>query len=457
VVSYLSLPDLKSCRLVSKGWNHEALRHFRPKAKVVIPDEERLIQFVKLYQNCSNGFINYELSGDIDLGSQCAINFFKIFGKPMKFVFFNRVRWSNSELKDILFDHLPKLEVLAVEARAYSDRRLFPQENHCDNTSCYQLPNIKVLKLNVFSFITELTTPFLRDLLRACCNLETISSLRTEKRNPLPMQFIQYVCQEMSYDTADDVVNMPFASDIAIAEAIIDSKDVRMEKLAYLDCNMRLRTHGIQQLALRGFPLKQLDLTIMSDVTTPTLHSLLSAVEGTLQTFKLKFHPRCPAADDIAIPPLKNLTSLTLNGYRHSLKFLETVPNLKSLTLFRLYFSRALAKENISFKFDSPLESLEVHEDFSSHCKKNTVDKLIALFPRIRNLKLENLEDDAMSAIFSGYTKLVELDAMNGGYSDECITGIPKSTFQSSEDPLDIIEYDSLRQKDSIASLKCKY
>jgi len=453
VVSYLDLADLKTCRQVSRSWNQEALRNIKSKGKIVIQDEEKLIQFVNLFKNSFISFSNFELSGDIDLGSPLAIHFFRVFGKSAKFVFFNRVRWRDSELKNILFDMLPSLEVLAVEARAYSDRRLFPKE---DSDNDYRLPNIKVLKLNVFSFITELTTPFLRDLLRVCVNLEKISSLRTEKRNPLPMQFIQYVCNEMNYDTADDVVNMPFASDIAIAEAIIESKDVKLNKLAYLDANMRLRTHGIHQLAFRGFPLKQMDLTIMSDVDTKSLHDLLRSVESTLTTFKLKFHPRCSAANEYAVPPLKNLTSLTLNGYKHSLKFLETLPNLKSLQLIRLYFSTALEKEPISFKFTSQLQSLEVYEDFSPKCSRNTVQFLVQLFPGIQFLKLENLTDLAMSAIFSGYPTLVELDAMNGLYSDASITGIPQNVFESIDDPYEMAVFDDLRQTESLASMKSK-
>lgn len=215
-MSYLPVQTLKVCREVCKSWNDETHKLMRQKSKILINDDDRLVQFTKIHQGIHKEKqpLNYELRGDIDLGSKSAAKFFKTFGEQIEFIYLNRVRWVDSELKNILFTKLPNLNTLAVEARAYSDRRLFVDEQY------ETLPKIKSLKLNVFSFITELTTPFLRDLLKSCPNLESISSIKTEKRNNLPMQFITYVCQEMSYDTADDVVNMPFAADIAIGKLL---------------------------------------------------------------------------------------------------------------------------------------------------------------------------------------------------------------------------------------------
>jgi hypothetical protein len=203
-VTYLPLRDLKVCRLLCKAWEQESSKNITKISKILIQDDERLVQFTKLHlkRPPEKQHNYYELRGDLDLGSHSVFQFFKLFGQQIEFIYFNKVRWVDSELKDILFNQLPNVNTIAVEARAYSDRRLFVDDQF------ETLPKIKVLKLNVFSFITELTTPFLRDLLRACPNLEIISSIKSEKRNPLPMQFIQYVCQQMSYDTADDVSNI---------------------------------------------------------------------------------------------------------------------------------------------------------------------------------------------------------------------------------------------------------
>lgn len=402
--------------------------------------------------------MNYELRGDIDLGSLSATKFFKVFGERIEFIYLNRVRWTDGELKCILFTRLPNLHTFAVEARAYSDRRLFVDDRY------EVLPNIKVLKLNVFSFITELTTPFLRDLLKACPNLETLSSIRTEKRNHLPMQFIQYVCQEMSYDTADDVVNMPYNADIAIAEALIDTKDVSLPKLKILDTNMRLRGPGLQQLGLKMFPIKQLDLTLLSDVGTRALQDVLTSLENSLQILKLKFHPRCHAADELeAIPPLKNLTHLTLNGYRNSLKFLEILPALKFLCLVRLRFSKSISDKSIAIqgrggKLGSKVECLEVHEDFSRKCTKTEIATMKRLFPDLKRLKLENLTDDGLSAIFMSYPHLEGLDGMNGCYSDSGILGGDVPTLEC-----DVLndggcdDYDNNMEGESDESYACHY
>jgi hypothetical protein len=218
---------------------------------------------------------------------------------------------------------------------------------------------------------------------------------------------------------------MPYASDIAIAEALIDAKDVVLPRLAVLDCNMRLRGHSLENLGKKTYPISQLDLTLLSDVGEVVLHRVLLNLQNTLKTLKLKFHPRCTAANAQAIPPLKSLTALTLNGYRNSLKFLETVPNLKSLTLVRQNFSRALTEDDIAFKFYSKLESLEVHEDLCVFVKKPIVLRVISLFPLIKRLKLENLTNGGISAVFEGYPQLEELDAVHGLYTNEAITGIP--------------------------------
>lgn len=203
-----------------QSWENESNKKIRKISKVVIQDDEGLVQFTKFNSQTPNyrQSLSYELRGDIDLGSESVLKFFKLFGSPVEYVCFNRVRWTDGELKYLLFNQLPNLHTLAVEARAFSDRRLFVDER------VEILPKIKFLKLNVFSFITELTTPFLRDLLRACPNLERISSIRTEKRNPLPMQFIQYICSEMSHATADDVVNMPYGADIAVGLVNFEKK-----------------------------------------------------------------------------------------------------------------------------------------------------------------------------------------------------------------------------------------
>lgn len=240
-----------------------------------------------------------------------------------------------------------------------------------------------------------------------------------------------------------------------IAEALIDAKDVCLPKLSILDCNMRLRGHGIKELSCKGFPIKQLDLTLLADVTSQHLGDVLRNLENTLKVLKLKFHPRCAAANEPSIPPLKNLTNLSLNGYRNSLKFLEILPNLRSLTLIRLHFSRALAAENIVLKFISKLECLEIHEDLTKNCKITTVNILLSLFPSIKRLKLENLTDDAVSGIFGGYLNLEEFDGLNGLYSDESITGLTCQDLTTIKNSMEEMSSNNCpRARPSIANLK---
>ncbi len=282
VASYLPVSDLKSFRQVCTQWNDEACKELRRKAKIVLQGEESVVAYTKFNLITISTFqSNFELRGDLELGSYTVQRFFDMFGDQMKYVCFNRVKWKESELKDLLFEKLPNLEELGLEARAYSDWRLFPDSNGDSSSGVSEqvggmilatreqpssvidpslvLPKIRVLRLNIFSLMIEMATPFLRDVLRVSPNVEVISSLKTSIiSNPLPMPFIQYICQAMNYDTADDLVNMPFAADIAIAEAIIETKGVRLSKLASLDCNIRLRTLGLNQLALKGYPLRQL-------------------------------------------------------------------------------------------------------------------------------------------------------------------------------------------------------
>lgn len=275
---------------------------------------------------------------------------------------------------------------------------------------------------------------------------------------------------------------------LQIAEALIDSKDVNLPKLSVLDSNMRLRVNGLELLGRRHFPLKQLDLTLLSDVSPRVLHEVLSGLENSLQILKLKFHPRCSSAcEQKAIPPLKNLTSLSLNGYRSSLKLLETLPayvirymflkyvqnvkclpiicyRLKDLTLNRLHFSKAISGENINFGFVSKLNSLQIHEDFSRKCTRPTINTVIRLFPMIKKLKLENLTDDGLQAVFTGCPQLQDLDGMNGCYSDTGVVGYSAEAINlrnEKEIGHEGILSDSDHDEDdkclpSIASLKCK-
>lgn len=481
VASYLPVSDLKSFRQVCTQWNDEACKELRRKAKIVLQGEESVVAYTKFNSPTISTFqSNFELRGDLELGCYTVQKFFDMFGDQMKYVCFNRVKWKESELKDLLFEKLPNLEELGLEARAYSDWRLFPDGNGDSSTSeqvggmilatreqqqpasvidpSLVLPKIRVLRLNIFSLMIEMATPFLRDVLRVSPNVEVISSLKTSViSNPLPMPFIQYICQAMNYDTADDLVNMPFAADIAIAEAIIETKGMRLSKLACLDCNMRLRTLGLNQLAMRGYPLRQLDLTVMSDVTSLTLNRLLTSLEGTLQVLKLKFQPGCPAADEFVIPELNKLTTLTLNGFKCSFKFLEFLPNLKTLTFIRINLQRALAMEAVQCRHALDIECFQVFEEFSMEGLAGETIRLLAfLFPRVKKLKLENLCDESLMELFAEFPLLEELDAMNGFYTDCGITGIKKSVFASSQNSLDIVDFMGYKEKPEISCLKSK-
>lgn len=469
IASYLPVSDLKVFRQVCTQWNDEAYKQLRRTAKIVLHGEENLVAFTRL--SSPNFHTNFELRGDLELGSSAVQKFFIQFGDRMKYVCFNRVKWKETELKDLLFEKLPNLEELGLEARAYSDRRLFPggSDTHdlgvmssgsgnvtVVHDSTLVLPKIRVLRLNIFSLMTEVTTPFLRDVLRACPEVEVISSLKTSSiSNPLPMPFIQYICQAMNYDTADDLVHMPYAADIAIAEAIIETKGLRLSKLAKLDCNMRLRTHGLNQLALKGYPLRQLDLTIMSDVTSCTLKSLLSSVQNTLQVLKLKFQPGCPAAEVFVTPDLEKLTTLTLNGFKCSFKFLEQLPNLKTLTFIRINLQRALAMEAIPCRHPLEIECFQVFEEFSMDGLAGDTIRLLAfMFPRVKRLKLENLCDESLVEVFAEFPLLEELDALNGFYTDTGITGIKKSVFVSSQNSLQLENFMRFKEKPEISCLK---
>ncbi|CAL8093048.1 unnamed protein product [Orchesella dallaii] len=458
VASYLPVSDLKSFRQVCVQWNEEACKHLRRKAKIILQGEESLIAYTKLNSPAQSFHTNFELRGDLELGSSSVQTFFDTFGSKIKFICFNRVKWKETELKDILFEKLPKLEELGLEARAYSDRRLFPgvSDHELIVDSKLVLPKIRVLRLNIFSLMTEVTTPFLRDVLRVSPNVEVISSLKTTTIvNPLPMPFIQYICQAMNYDTADDLVHMPYAADIAIAEAIIETKGLTLPKLACLDCNMRLRTPGLNQLALKGYPLRQLDLTVMSDVTSCTLQRLLSSVSNTLQVLKLKFQPGCPAAEDFVTPELKSLSLLTLNGFKSSLKFLEHFSNLKVLKLIRINLQRTLAMEAVQCRKPSQLESFQVFEEFSmGGLAGDTIRLLALLFPRVRKLKLENLNDDSIVQVFAEFPQLEEMNAMSGFYTDCGVTGIQKSVFNSSHNAVDNVDLRRFKEKPDISCLK---
>ncbi|ODM99831.1 hypothetical protein Ocin01_06859 [Orchesella cincta] len=459
VASYLLVSDLKSFRQVCAQWNEEACKQLRLKAKIILQGEENLVAYTKLNSSAQSFHTNFELRGDLELGCLSVQTFFNTFGSQIKYVCFNRVKWKETELKDILFEKLPKLEELGLEARAYSDRRLFPGVSDHELmmvNSKLLLPKIRVLRLNIFSLMTEVTTPFLRDVLRVSPNVEVISSLKTSTiANPLPMPFIQYICQAMNYDTADDLVHMPYAADIAIAEAIIETKGLSLPKLACLDCNMRLRTPSLNQLALKGYPLRQLDLTVMSDVTSCTLQRLLSSVTNTLQVLKLKFQPGCPAAEEFVTPELKKLAELTLNGFKCSMKFLEYFPNLKMLTLIRINLQRALAMEAVQCEKPLELESFQVFEEFSmGGLAGDTIRLLALLFPRVRRLKLENLSDDSIVQVFAEFPYLEELNAMNGFYTDCGVTGIQKCIFNSSHSASDNVDLRRFKENPDISCMK---
>lgn len=469
VASYLKFSDLKPFRQVCSLWNEEACKHFRHKAKVVLNGEENVVAYTKLFNSPTSTaqafHTSFELQGDIELGSFSVQRFFDLFGEKIKYMCFSRVKWKQTELRDLLFEKLPDLEELGFEVRACSDPQLFSVGDDPGQAggealqprdhSGAVLAKVRVLRLNGPSRPEE-TKPFLRDLLHASPNVEVISSLKTSTMsNPLPMPFIQYICQAMNYGTADDLVNLPCASSVAIADAILETKCSKLSKLATLGVNMRLRTQGLDQLALKGYPLRQLDLTVMSDVTSCTLQKMLSSVRNTLKILKLKFQPGGPVPIEFVTPELSKLESLSLNGYKNSLKFLEHLPNLKVLILIRINLQRALAMEPVQCRKPFVIESFQVFEEFSmGGLACDTIRLLALLFPQVKELKLENLCDGSLVEVFEEFPLLEDLNALNGFYTDAGVTGIKKHLLEASHNSLETVEYAELKEKPDISCLK---
>ncbi len=151
------------------------------------------------------------------------------------------------------------------------------------------------------------------------------------------------------------------------------------------------------------------------------------------------------------------MTSLTLNGFKCSFKFLEFLPNLKTLTFIRINLQRALAMEAVQCRHALDIECFQVFEEFSMEGLAGETIRLLAfLFPRVKRLKLENLCDESLMELFAEFPLLEELDAMNGFYTVCGITGMNKSVFASSHNSLDIVDFMEYKEKPEISCLKSK-
>ena len=206
-------------------------------------------------------------------------------------------------------------------------------------------------------------------------------------------------------------------------------------------------------------PLSDMDLIVKEDlVRSSVLYNMLKALSGTLKFLKLTFRLNNMKVRNASfeLPPFAALKGLTLNNFfggPEALGFLQKCQTLLSLDLLGVpHYEHMLPPRMKALERMQQLRILPC-----AYPSSIAFQRIMALFPNLTSLYIDDVQDYALRGIFMELPKLEAL-TLKGHFTDEGISGIPteKSNEIASFELTEEIDPEYLRVAPFIGDLKSK-
>jgi hypothetical protein len=479
ILSYVSLMDLKQFRLVCKTWDELCQNLIKDKLTVHFISNRKMKAYSrKMLQR--KGFCERFALGSgprISLSSPITQEFFKDFGHHVRSLDVNCSNQSKLyAFKFILCHYLPNLEELSIRTTTKNVQILSGSEMEGQWESFPYFLKLQKLTVHVkdeidlvdstaednngqaFNFEKKLIQ-FLRELILSSPNLQQIESSSTKL--PIPNSGKSGI-DEINDLTIDSftVLSSPDKISSQLWSILLNDWDVSLLKMKKLSFGVTMSDECVQKLATKWFHLSTINLKLEPNVTSNSLKFLFSSLKDTLQIIKLNFSS-VEATDakletETELFPITEVMhrveSVDVEGYRGNLRFLEFMPNLRSLILRKLRFNKTVLKDvDSTTKPHLSLLSLKVFEDLSLSTRQRSVQavqQIGLLFPSLKKLRLEKLVDESLCLIYAQWPNIEELEIIEGQFTDAGITAIHPNAYKVilREEAYDSFNVDGLRQ-----------
>lgn len=421
-----SYTELKDLRLVCQTWEYEAAFVLRTRTQVRFPSESHVKEYLSQLEtnNCCE---SYEFNSDIPLHSPTAKEFFKTFGHHITFLKLHQISWRGEELWELLEQYLGNLKELSIRLYIPSGGHghftpksweVTSSNGQLVMTPLYpnNLPKLRWLKLNFTiekQFKTspppspDVTHPqILYEIFKAFPNIEELTCPNWPVYIPPKTNVSSLVF---------NIILNP------------ETPDLKLQRLSKIHINANLNDIQLFQLMEKNFPLEELRLEVHPEMKGYALYFLLQSLDHTLKTLILTF--RCGGYEERDFddfPTLKNLRYLALHQFIGPIDFvLKHLPGLQTLLLNDVILESDIHQR---YRQHTGLEELIFEgRNYNALAQLYILSKM---FPRLKKLRAENVDDTMLRVIF---IKLPHLEVLyaDGKFSDEGVCGIPADIAQN--------------------------
>lgn len=330
------------------------------------------------------------------------------YGRQIRFLELRNADWTVSQIRDVLYKYVPKLEELVL-----AEDFVLPKidqntkgliEFDPVTAEVKQLPKLRAIHLELQDENLQnlANLQFLQELFSIAPNVECIKgSTKPFSENSSPQTTI-------------------FSSLLFRSIAESDSL-IRAGNLGYLDINVEMRNADIDLLIAANFPLHTFHLTLDMVATAGKVDDLLSNIKGTLKRLKIT-HRGCIRTSPNMVN-LQNLEYFAIHGYETELRSRRN-GIVVDQALYFVYRKVPLCLFPAFIEGCEALKNLTELRLCSTFYAPKDIYNLKSLFPRLKKLRVSFLTDDTLARICLDYPDLEELGATKGLFSDTSICGI---------------------------------
>lgn len=185
---------------------------------------------------------------------------------------------------------------------------------------------------------------------------------------------------------------------------ILNNLPIQHSNLSHLHINhLWTNAQETHSLLSKQYPLKYAHLVLTSHLPKVSLNQLLNSLKNTLRELTLTFTDGTSCLEFHPICPLEKITKLSLIGYDGPL-LVSDAPVLK-------LFVMSLPDCNINagnIMVNPDLEELEIY-DFQAKYNPNYLKTLFRKFSKLKSLKINNVNNEILWAIYAYLPELEEL------------------------------------------------
>lgn len=371
----LSVWNLRKCRQVCRFWESEVSPVLKKRSKVNIKTEKSLEEYANYEPALSKLCQCIDIKNEVKLKNVATQNFFKTYGHKIKSLDISFHHEYGSAVIAEILPSLCNLEELCLNGRAH-----FLYDESSRSTLIEAFPNLKSLFIYDSSF-----------------DLNGFEPRRIWAENVFHIL--------AGAPNLEKVFYAPFLESRAkMFFEILKCQPIHHSRLSHLHINhLWMNPEETNILIGKTYPLKYVHLVLTSHLTRNALNELLLSVQETLRELTLTFTDGTSCLEFHPICHLDRVTKLSMIGYDGPL----IVNHAPSLKLFVI----SLPENPISpdkIEINPNLEELEIY-DFQVKYDVGHLKALFKKFEKLKLLKVNNVNNDILRAIYAHLTELCEL------------------------------------------------